>query len=83
MKDILIVINNITGGCPMTEIKPYLQYIKEELEKALEKRFAELPWWCLLCGEGGNYEDERPDEYWFPPKDHICKPNKPNLVGIK
>ncbi len=48
------------------------EYLKEELKKRLLKRLAEEAWWCLICGEGGNYEGDRPDEYWFPPDDHVC-----------
>ena len=57
-------------------------YIKAELSRKLEEVLAALPWWCLICGEGGNYIGERPDEYWFPPKDHECPPLDPKPVGI-
>ncbi len=61
------------------ELKEWIQQrIKEEFEKVL----AESPWWCPMCGEGGNYEGERPDEYWIPPEDHQCPPKKPKLKGI-
>lgn len=49
------------------------EYLKRRLKEELDKKFEAQPWWCLLCGEGGNYEGNRPDFYWFPPKDHVCK----------
>jgi hypothetical protein len=52
-------------------------FIRQEMTNHLDKTFAALPWWCLLCGEGGNYEGERPDEYWFPPENHVCKQKQP------
>lgn len=62
------------------------EWIRKELKKMLAKKLAKAPWWCLLCGKGGNYEGERPDEYWFPPEDHVCKPPGPpalpKLKGI-
>lgn len=51
----------------------FVEFVKEELKKALAEEFAKQPWWCLICGEGSNYEGERPDEYWFSPEDHVCK----------
>ncbi len=56
------------------------EQLKEELRKSLLKRLSEEPWWCLICDEGGNYEGERPDEYWFPPADHICKIVRPQTL---
>lgn len=47
-------------------------WLKRKLREGLDQALAEAPWWCLLCGQGGNYEGERPDEFWFPPDDHIC-----------
>ncbi len=58
--------------CP-TEFEKYL---REELRKKLFKRLGEQPWWCMVCGEGGNYEGIRPDNYWFPPENHGCKLNR-------
>lgn len=57
-------------------------YIKAELSRKLEEVLTALPWWCIICGEGGNYVGERPDEFWFPPKDHVCPPLDPKPVGI-
>ncbi len=52
------------------------QYLHEELYKRFLGRLAEQPWWCMICGEGGNYEGDRPDAYWFPPEDHVCDVKK-------
>jgi hypothetical protein len=57
-------------------------YIREELQKSLDKTFADLPWWCMICGEGGNYDGERPDEFWFPPEEHQCVKKDPELLGL-
>lgn len=50
----------------------FKQYLTNCLREGLEEELAKAPWWCMICGEGGNYEGERPDEYWFPPVDHEC-----------
>ena len=52
------------------------EYLGPMLMKDMAKELAKAPWWCVLCGEGGNYEGKRPDEYWFPPRDHKCDPKK-------
>lgn len=57
--------------------------IREELDKKLKAALAAAPWWCLICGEGGNYEGERPDEFWFPPEDHVCPPMVFKAEGFK
>lgn len=59
-----------------------VQWLRDQMKEEWEKMLAEQPWWCLLCGEGGNYEGELPDEYWVPPADHICKPKEPVLMGV-
>lgn len=48
------------------------RYLKERLTELLTEEYNKAPWWCGICGEGGNYEGPRPDAYWFPPKDHEC-----------
>lgn len=53
-----------------------VDYIQDELRKGLLEELAKQPWWCMLCGMGGNYEGDRPDEYWFPPDDHVCQETK-------
>jgi hypothetical protein len=58
------------------------EYIKSELNRMLSEALAKLPWWCFRCGEGGNYVGERPDEFWFPPKDHVCPPRNPKVIGL-
>lgn len=59
-----------------------VKWLRDQMKEEWEKMLADQPWWCLLCGEGGNYEGERPDEYWFPPATHICKPKEPVLMGV-
>lgn len=66
----------------MAEPKQLKEYIREELDKLFKKVLAEAPWWCMVCGDGGNYEDERPDEYLPPPLDHVCKETHGNPEGI-
>lgn len=56
-------------------------YIKRKFLEELDKVLKEGPWWCVICGEGGNYEGERPDAYWFPPEDHVCPP-PPSLKRV-
>lgn len=58
------------------------EYLKEELRKEFQRALDESPWWCPMCGEGGNYIGTRPQLYWIPPESHQCKPKKPNLKGI-
>lgn len=41
-----------------------------------------IPWWCCVCGEGGNYEGVRPDDYIGPPKDHKCSRKQQQIRGI-
>lgn len=53
---------------------PLREYIYSELEKNLKEVLTTAPWWCLICGEGGNYEGKRPDEYLPPPPSHECPP---------
>lgn len=55
-------------------------FIKQELRKKLQAKFSALPWWCLLCGEGGNYEGERPADYWVPPASHECALLRPEII---
>lgn len=47
-------------------------WMRAELQREYCELVAGLPWWCMICGEGGNYEGDRPDYYWFPPENHIC-----------
>jgi hypothetical protein len=58
------------------------EWLKQEMRKQLDEELAKGPWWCVLCGAGGNYKGERPDEYWFPPEDHICDRAIKNLIAI-
>lgn len=53
-------------------VDPVREYIRRKLEERVLARLAAAPWWCLICGAGGNYEGERPDEFWFPPESHVC-----------
>lgn len=51
------------------DVRSWLQRrLLEELWEALNK----APWWCLICGQGENYEGDRPDDYLPPPSDHVC-----------
>lgn len=62
----------------MKDIPPDVEeWLRKEIREGLAKKLAEAPWWCLICGEGGNYEGERPELYWFPPEDHVCPPAEP------
>ena len=74
-------INPLDPENPDPEI---VKWLKAELNKMLDEKFSKLPWWCMLCGEGGNYDGERPHEYWFPPVDHVCPKKDPmqKLKGI-
>jgi hypothetical protein len=58
------------------------EYLDRRLAEIVAERLAETPWWCILCGEGGNYEGPRPDVYLPPPADHVCEPAFPPLRGL-
>lgn len=58
------------------------KYLNDELTKEFERALSAAPWWCLICGDSGNYNGQRPAKYWAPPKDHVCKSIKPKLKGI-
>jgi len=62
----------------------FKDWLRAQIKEAFEEHLAAQPWWCLICGEGGNYEGLRPDRYWFPPKSHRCPPMPPpDLKGIE
>ena len=58
------------------------EYIRRNIAEMLKKTLDTAPWWCIFCGEGGNYDGERPDEYWIPPESHKCSVTMKELRGI-
>lgn len=58
------------------------EYLKKMIKESFIKSLEEEPWWCLMCGEGGNYMGERPDIYMFPPESHACRMKTPEFRGI-
>lgn len=51
----------------------FVGYLVKRLEERLNKKISKYPWLCEICGEGGNFKGEVPEDYWYPPKDHVCK----------
>lgn len=69
-------------------IDTFREYVKERLREDYKKRLAALPWWCGMCGAGGNGWKPGDDTgaAMLPPTEHYdgdCNPKFDKLRGIE